>query len=260
MNLTIIEKNAFEKLPLGLKNFTKARLEPPVSKIADSELKGKCLDIISVAYAEQGQYGIEAEILTFQKECLFAELRTNSKFKELTLSEVRNAFREGIRGESGPFFGMCTKSYHQFLKHYYEKPERVEGMKQYLELMNQENKVELSLEEKKAKDKKALIWYFSEYKRTGKLGPGSFTFYQTLWDLRLLKFTEEEIADIKKVAQQRIDAYETEKPNRNKAKFMGAILKETPTPKSEQRKEALKRYFDSLISKGIELESIIYAV
>lgn len=259
MNLTIIEKKAFEKLPANLQNFAKARIEPPVKNISDIELKGKCLDIIGVAYAEQGQFGIEVNILTFQKECLFTELRTNSKFKELTLSEVRSAFKNGIRGDSGPFFGMCAKTYHQFLKHYYEKPERVESMKQYLELMNQENKPELTAEEKKQKSKEALVWYFSEYKRTKKLGSGSYAMYESLYyGFGLCRFSDVEALDLKNSVQKKWDEYESQpKKNHYKAMFEGEILEQAPTLKGNLRKEALKRYFDKLITEGIELKTII---
>lgn len=262
MNLTIIEKQAFEKLPANLQNFAKARIEPPVKNISDIELKGKCLDIIGVAYAEQGQFGIEVNILTFQKECLFTELRTNSKFKELTLSEVRSAFKNGIRGDSGPFFGMCAKTYHQFLKHYYEKPERVESMKQYLELMNQENKVELTAEEKLKKNKEACVWCFEEYKKTGNIPNGHYKFYQTLLDLGLIKWTKEE----KKAISTPIKTqYEKELETSKKRGHISTsqlaelliTLDSNPTLISRVRKVALAKYFDKLIKEGIELKTII---
>lgn len=263
MNLpTLIEKQAFQKLPLNLQEFAGARLEPPVSEINDLNLKDKCLKLIQVSYTEQAQFNTEPEILAHQRNALFDELRTNSKFKELTLSEVKRAFKTGIRGESGPFFGMCAKTYHQFLKHYYEKPERVESMKQYLELMNQENKVELTAEEKLKKNKEACVWCFEEYKKTKQIPNGHYKFYQTLLDLGLIKWTKEE----KKAISTPIKTqYEKELETSKKRGHISTsqlaelliTLDSNPTLISRVRKVALAKYFDNLIKEGIELKTII---
>lgn len=260
MNLpTLIEKQAFKKLPLNLQEYVSLRLEPPVKELNHTVLKDKCHNLISISFIEQAQYSVESKILAHQRDTLLDELRTVKAFGSLTWSEVEKAFKTGIRGESGQFFGMCAKTYHQFLKYYVGKPERVEGMKQYLELMNQENKVELTPEQKKQKSKEALVWYFNEYKRTKKLGSGSFAMYESLYyGFGLCRFSEVEALDLKNSVQKKWDEYEKNpKKNHYKAMFEGDILEQAPTLKGNLRKEALTRYFDKLIKEGIELETII---
>lgn len=260
MNLsTLIEKNAFELLPLNLKEVTEARLEAPVKELSDIFLKGKCLDLITVSYSEQAQFNIEPQILAHQRDALLAELRDSNKFKELTWSEVQRAFKTGIRGESGPFFGMCAKTYHQFLKHYYEKPERIEGMRQYLALMETINKPEPSESEKKQKNFEACEWAFETYKNTGVIPNGHFKFYQTLMDLGLIKWTPEE----KKAISGPIKLeYQKELESKKKNGHINASqlaelmisLDSNATLISRVRKEALKRYFDKLKNENLNLK------
>ena len=261
MNLpTLIEKTAFEKLPENLKAFTELRLEPPVSKINDIELKGKCLEIIGLSYAEQGQMGIEPNILAFQRDTLFSELRASNKFRTLTLSEVRSAFKMGIRGESGPFFGMCAKTYHQFLKHYFEKPERVEGMKQYLALIEAPKTSEKPFHIKLQETKESCLKAFLEYRNTRSLPFTAFAYYDFLRnDLKLIDWTKEEKAEIRKQAEIEYEGTLREKKQQRiikKEQMVEMMLNLTTnaTFLNTIKKIALKRYFDNCILKQFDLE------
>lgn len=260
MNLpTVKEKEAFSKLPDGLKSFAEARIEPPVKNINDLKLKKECLDIITISYSEQGQFNIESQILTHQTKALYDELRSHSKFRELTLTEVKNAFRVGIRGESGPFFGMCAKTYHQFLKHYYEKPERTNAMNEYLKLISITNKEELSPEEKSKRNKESCLWFFNEYKTNKTLPAGHYSLYNTLWDLGLLRLPLEQKTAIKtKITKEYTKAMESaKKRGRVSIKQLKDILENlesNPTLKGMLRKEAIIQYFDELLKNNKSLE------
>ena len=238
--------------------------------VVDSKTK-KPLEFVNI-YSEdktnsqlsnkKGEFVIykESDIKTFQTNFLIKEL--SGQYGTLTLSEIKKAFYMGVRNEFNTekekWYSMCPATYHFFLKKYFNLPQRVEGMKQYLEIVKASNVVELTPEEKRQKSKDALVWYFNEYKRTKKLGSGSYAMYESLYyGFGLCRFEASEVDDIRKTAQKNLDKYEEEKPNKNKAKFIGVLIKEQPTLKSELRKEDLKRYFDNLITKGIELETII---
>lgn len=263
-NLTISEKSAFDKLPPSLRDFTVARVETPFKELNNYQKTQGALEVISGAYVDLNtkfkNAEEESDVKSFQTQFLIKEL--SGQYGSLTLSEIKRAFYMGVRNEFNTekeqWYSMCPATYHFFLKKYYNLPQRTEGMKQYLELVKGENKVELTPEEKKDKSKKALVWYFNEYKRTKKLGSGSFAMYESLYyGFGLCRFKNSEVEEIKKTAQQNLDNYEEEKPNKNKAKLMGLILKEPPTLKTELRKEALTRYFDNLIKQGIELDTVI---
>lgn len=263
MNLpTQIEKQAFSKLPDGLKPFAEARIEPPVKSINDLKLKNECLNIITISYSEQAQFNVESSILTHQTKALYDELRSHSKFRELTLTEVKNAFKVGIRGESGPFFGMCAKTYHQFLKHYYDKPERVKAMNEYLKLINVTNKEELSPEEKLKKSKEACLWFFKEYKETKILPNGHYSLYDTLWSFGLLRMPPEQKKAVKtKITQEYVKAIESAKKRGRissvQLKDILGNLDSNPTLKGMLRKEAIIIYFNELITNNKSLENEI---
>jgi len=247
---------------LNLQEYAGARIEPTVSSINDLNLKDKCLKLIQVSYTEQAQFNTEPEILAHQRNALFDELRTNSKFKGLTWSEVQRAFKMGIRGESGPFFGMCAKTYHQFLKHYYEKPERIESMKEYLKMIEDNKSHELTPDEKLKRNKEACVWAFNQYKETKEIPLGHYKFYQTLMDLGLIKWTKEEKTAISAPIKTKYQA-EVE-TSRKRGKISSSQLADimlsldsNPTLISRVRKEALKKYFDILIINKTDLKNLL---
>lgn len=259
MELTVIEKTAFNKLPESLRPFTEARIEKPIKNIHDIELKGKCLEIIGVSFAEQGQMGIEPSVMAFQRDCLFTELRSNSRFGTLTLTEVRNAFKMGIRGESGPFFGMCPKTYHQFLKYYYDRPERIEGMKQYLALIEEPKRTEKPLHVKLDETAKSCLNAFEHYKQTKELPFACGGYYNFLWkDKGVIKWDKKERAEIKDEAEK---SYVIElkskkasgKISQNAYEVILSGLDTDPSLVQKMKRIALKRYFDKCIKEGIEL-------
>lgn len=263
MNLpTIIEKQAFQSLPLNLQGYAEARLEQPVKQMNDNYLRGECLKIISISYSEQAMFNIEPEILAHQKNALLDELRGSNKFTELTLSEIKRAFKMGIRGESGPFFGMCAKTYHQFLKHYYEKPERIQSMKEYLRMLEDNKSTELSPDEKLRRNKEACVWAFNQYKETKEIPLGHYKFYQTLLDLGLIKWTKEEKTAISSPIKKQ---YQTEvESSRKRGKISSSQLADimlsldsNPTLISRVRKEALKKYFNNLITSKTDLKNLL---
>jgi len=136
--LTVRERNITESLPATYRGFVKLRQETPISKLTHEELLDWCLQIITVSYAESTPNGqTDSNILIFQAGQLKNELV--GKYTQLTISELKQAFKLGIRGAAGQYFGMCARTYHQFIKWFYELPERQEGWMKYLTLLNSDS-------------------------------------------------------------------------------------------------------------------------
>jgi len=95
-----------------------------------SGFKLKLTEILAQSAFDAGQQmGDMPEVLAAQTEALFKEFK--GRFSELTLPEVREAFKMGVRGEFGAYFGFCPATYHKFLKSFYEYPERMRSWADY---------------------------------------------------------------------------------------------------------------------------------
>jgi len=128
---------ALSKLTPSQQEFVKQRLEPQIKSLSDNQIKRTLKEILSQASFDMGSpMSSDLTVLTFQTEACFNELK--GKFGTMTLSEVKSAFRRGIRGEYGAYFGMCPKTYHQFIKAYFEMPERFKAHDEYLKLVEME--------------------------------------------------------------------------------------------------------------------------
>lgn len=257
--LTITEKSALDKLPSELRPFVEARMGRPVSKLNDIELKAKCLDLISYSFAEQAIYNVEPKILAFQRDELFKELRNVSAFKNLTFEEVKIAFNLGIRQESGAFFGMCAKTYNQFLKHYAQKEERNRGMRMFLDDVNKPKVTEKPIAIKFIEDAAATIKAFNDYKETGKMPFIPSANYYYLWkEVGLIKWSDEQRKEIKLKARA---AYAEELRNKRmkrevrQADYEAALnsLDTNPTVARKAREIGLRMFFDICIQTNFDL-------
>jgi len=164
----LIIHNEFERLPESLRQYAINRIgKKAIKDMIQSEVKKNCSQIVASAFAESGQLKVDAPMLQYQSDSLFNEL--SGKFKDLTIDEVKEAFRLGIRGETGAYFGLCAKTYHQFIKHYFERKERAEAMKEYLNLINRGNQKETTEEQKYQIMKQASLQEFESYSKTKNL-------------------------------------------------------------------------------------------
>lgn len=131
MNLTVREQSVIDNLPEHIKQFVVARNDTPLKFLTPNQVKKGISEILCQASFDMGSpMSTDLKILQFQTEACFNEF--NFKYSSLTLPEVKNAFKMGIRGEFGQYFGLCPKTYHQFIKSYYELPERFKANNEYL--------------------------------------------------------------------------------------------------------------------------------
>jgi uncharacterized protein (UPF0335 family) len=281
--LTQMEIAITEQLPADIRYFVELRQERPVSTMTQIELKDQCNGVIVRAFMDFTPNKIEGEILTFQTLDLVSEFNKNPKFRNLTISEVKEAFRKGIRNEYGDFFGMCARTYHLFMQSYLAEQKRAEAWSKYLDILKQtEVDPAKAAEIKRNRSKQYLINLFEDYKSTGDLGvvpwaycstlaefigeeveyaPGKF--YKTFVtdpeirsELELIAIEEYKKDLLVTAPQDRIYEKRTgEGWNNNLVRAVVAQgMKKEDALKNKMKEVALRWYFDKLIKDGKDLE------
>lgn len=194
---SLITINNLDKLPESLKVWAVNRIgKKPIKLLTENEVKRSCSEIIAKSFADSGQLNVTTEMLQFQTQSLLDEL--SDKYKDLTIDEVKEAFKKGIRGETGPYFGLCAKTYHQFIKHYFESKERTEAMRVYLDLNRQEIvKDKPTPEQQNEILKKGIKLAYEVYVKSGELPFYSAPYYDYLKKNNLVNWSKEQIEEMK---------------------------------------------------------------
>lgn len=190
-------KYDFERIPESLKGYALNRVgKKAIKDLTEHEVKNACNSIIAISFAEIGQFKVDTPMLQFQSETLFKELR--GRYKDLTLDELKEAFKMGIRNEFGQYFGLCAKTYNLFIKSYYERPERAEAMRVYLDLNRQEIvKDKPTPEQQNEILKKGIKLAYEVYVKSGELPFYSAPYYDYLKKNNLVNWSKEQIEEMK---------------------------------------------------------------
>lgn len=185
--ITVTEKMAASKLPDYKKELIELRMGKQFYLLSKEEKYKVCFNVVSMVHAKTGDKGaIDSNILTFQTNELLGEL--NGKLGQLTEAEIIKAFENGYRGEYGNFFGLNAKTYHNWLKSFLEAELRASAWLEYLSLIEQQNKPEMTKEEHRIKNIETCKRYFNEYKQTGRLGQlAPWLVYDTIKELKGVK-------------------------------------------------------------------------
>lgn len=200
--------------------------------------------------------GKDETILRAQAEALYIEFK--GRFLELTLPEVKEAFNLGVRGASGPYFGFCSKTYHQFLKHYIDQPERGRAWLAYLEEIHKNKRVDKPIYYTEAQFKAMAIEAFKEYQKDGTMPPVA-GYCALCYDFIKKSKGEETLIDrldwdeIKELAKR---SYSNDM-NHGRRKSELLDLDYSISNRSFEfhiKKHGLRFYFDMLIKSGKELE------
>lgn len=240
--------------------YIRLKLETPIAKLDPQVIKRACLDIITKAMMDNSPNGqSDSKILSFQSETLFNEL--SGKYKSLTLSELKECFRLGIRGESGPYFGMCAKTYHQFIKWWFDKPERNKAFYSYINKVNG-----FKIAEKPQVDEsfffKACEKAYQRYLKYGEMPEVAFCMYDWIKKMTGLKTLIKDKERVMKLAE-----------NNYQLKLKNSALKEiargwnmVADPNSPDfnnvfansvKEEATRLYFQELKNGGITAISAV---
>ncbi len=227
-------------------------------KEANIYIKRELASVLEIAYFDMGnQAKMDAQILIVQTEALFKEL--NGKYSLLTLPEVKEAFRRGIRGESGPFFGLCPKTYHQFLKWFYELPDRNSAWQSHLTQLSQQTAQEKKIMLSNEQLKQACLDAFSDYKSSGKMPYVPFAIYE---QIKTFKGVQSLVTDTR-WKQVKVDALELFKKRQTQSmtkKKTDQYLQAFKADLADQnlintiKEVALRTYFGELIAAGKTLE------
>jgi len=191
------------------------------------------------------------ETLAFQTSALLEAI--TERFGTLTISEVAEAMKCGVRGDFGAYFGLCAKSYYQFLKAYQELPERSKSWTAYLDAVEKNQLSDKPVVFDREYLERSARNAFSDYKESGRLPFIPHAVYDTIKDLTGLPtlITQSDWPEVKAQAKKELSA----KIPRNMKPLESALLSmDNRTFEFTCKKIALKLYFDSLITAGKEPE------
>lgn len=178
------------KIVDNLPELVKLRVgHPDCSKISDNQLKAECVKIIARSFIYGSPNGQPSpQILEHQSSELLGILRKG--FKTLTIPEVQQAFKNGLDGLYGPYYGMCGKTYTQFLKGYIDNPERGKAWGEYMDKLEKPKTMEVPEHIKVQTTKENIIKRFKTYKETGDIGFCAFAAHDTLVEWKGVEFTD----------------------------------------------------------------------
>jgi hypothetical protein len=251
--ITLPESN----LPASQQSFVVLRVgHKAIKEMQPNSLKRALTDILTLSSFEAGSpMGDDPVILNAQTLALFGELK--GRFLDLTLPEIQEAFNQGVRGQSGPYFGFCSKTYHQFLKWFFELPERQKSWISYLEEQN----AKLPRSEKPVwftKDyfANAAKTAFEDFKTKGTLPMIPFAVYDAIKEVTGAKslIRQEDWAEVKEEAKKAYKAQITKGRTKDLKNLVLNYSLENRSFEFHVKEIGLRRYFEKLISEGKELE------
>lgn len=258
--MEIAKINKIEVLPISLQIFAENRIgKKSIKDLHPNQVKEACGEIINRAFVESGQMKqATTAMLEFNRDSLLGELK--GRFKDLTLEELKEAFKMGVRGEFGEYFGLCASTYYKFIKSYFERPERAESMRLYLDTI----KKELVPEKPTPEQQKEILLNgvrsaLEEYKTDKKLPFAPAPYYDFLWlELKLINWSKEEKEEIKKEAntvyQSKINKQKQERRiTTQQAKDLLTNLKDNQSYINAVKSIGLKRFFDACILTNYKL-------
>jgi hypothetical protein len=188
-NITI-KNQPLESLPVEYRELVALRVgKQDCKSMHEIVLKKDCLTIITRSFTYSTPNGQpDSKILEHQTNELFEVIRRS--FGSLTIDEVRSAFKRGLDGVYGPYYGMCGKTYTQFLKGFYMNPDRSKAWMEYLNEVEKPKTVEVPEHIKVEKNRDALIKVYQEYKKTGKLPQYPLVIFDCLTEWKGVEMTQ----------------------------------------------------------------------
>lgn len=252
-NLTPIEKDV-----------AKALFEQNLKSIPESELYIELVKLIAKTYQFCGQVANEEDIKIAATE-LVSELLKHQWI--LTISEIKIAFNLGYKGELGEYFGLNVKTFCVWVNAYrYSKHRSNAIIALHKSGVDINRKEPPTPEEEAVLRKEDAIKSFEYYKTTGTIIDIGNVTYRYLDALKVIAFDVEEKRKIAEAVKDRmIKEQELEKTEAKYTWQRDAIsmaiekIKDgtTPTLVAECRREALKVYFNQLISMDITMTDIL---
>ena len=246
------------------RQFVEAKFGHNPKEIKESEFKNFLLVLIGKAHVSCNQKPDEANIQLALPDLI----DTISKyFSTLTLKEIELAFKLGLLGELGEYYGLNNKTYFGWFKNLIGSQKRIEANRKqgaYINLQNQPKA--LTDEEKRAIMINACFEAFEIVRKKeyfNDLGNAVYNFIDRNWKM---PFSAEQKKKYIQVAKNKIISEKSAKYgasdgiNAKKIKDEISAIREGLNENeviSEAKKLIVNQYFTDLIKNKIELKTII---
>lgn len=235
------EVKIVESLPKVYSDLVALRLEKPFSSYHPTQQKTVCIQIVTYCYSYSGQASNGS--IPIQSEEL---LRLMPEFKDLTVSELKKAFTDGLDGVYGPYFGLCGKTYKFFLKSF---KTQINRSKAWIEFQNRLDtpKSERVVFYTRERLTEMMRRDFKDFKDKGDTPLTTIVcglYYDLLLELMNVKeLIPNELVENKKKG---IEAYRNQRKGREKEIDKVVELYGDSIYNNEIKKVALRMYWDSI--------------
>jgi len=233
--------------------FVKAARAIKVSDLSQPDALKGIIECMNIGYAELGltppgsHSENRKEHLVGMANLIITDLAFY--FPQVTLAEVVQAIRKGIRKEYGEYYGYNVIAIHFFVEEYLKSEERAAAMeRQERYRQSQEASENLTPGQQRQILLDGLKQCLETYRKTGRIIDFGHVNYQLLVDDGRINLTNEQKQEIYEIAEWQIQREkETQELSLSKQLY---LIKNPPDNKPEvisRAKElSLKKYFDSL--------------
>lgn len=240
MNLPIHQKTVIDQMPDVAKKFAQAKfMEPKASELPVKQMEVEVATIITNLLVDAGYKDSQDQSVIIHLSTRVQE-DIKTRYKHLTVTELKMALNAGVRGDYGQFMGINVTTINNWIKAF----EACELRKMALIDFNTRislpaKKVEPTPEDVEKMLKNACNRAYEDFKTDGTLPYACGVIYDYFKKHKGIVWTKEQREQIEKEADL---AY--------KQKLKGT--RDEPTKdglKAEKKRVALKHYFNSLIKK-----------
>ena len=237
--------------------YVKAKYGIKVTALPEREAETALLELINKAILELGQSPAGSKAEDRKKYLgVMARLTLNDiklYFPHVTLEEVANAIRRGIRREYGEYFGFNVIAVHGFIEKYLESDDRNDALaKQSRFLLTQEVPQEPPALNQREIMEAGLVKCYEIFKKTGRIIDCGNVNYEMLVKEGRINLTDEEKHLLFKEAE-RLIRYEEDQQAGSFHQIVARLKGQGTdhgTIVSRAKELALKRYFESLRTVG----------
>ncbi len=155
-------------------HYVKARYAESLDKLPESQTIQFIVEMLNRCYAELGHVPVgsgiheRANLMKVTASLIRNDLLFH--FPKVTLEEIGNAVRRGIRREYGEYYGFNAISIHEFVKKYLNSEDRLNALDRQSRYLNSQKPVEEISEQEKDRLLKAGLEQCREtYRKTGRI-------------------------------------------------------------------------------------------
>lgn len=245
---------------------------PKVKEYEDKNKVSSEIDtLVNFTFAYKGHSPASEREYEFTTTALKEDIFLN--FSNYTIEEIKLAFKLGVRGELGEYYGLNAKTFYDWLKAYKTKFLQP-ALNNIIKLLPQKE-VEIPKQEEIDNNNKILICnFFEEYKTTKKYTFNDFgnLIYDFLKKLNLISLLEDEKAEIINQSKNQLKI-ELSQRNEDLIK-LGKVYHKIDLKKAFQeieldgkdyqtrvymiaKKIALQRFINTCVEEDTDLETLI---